>query len=159
MEPGTQPSAIVRTATCHCGALYVTAVGQPEWVNVCHCKACQRRTGAVLHAGAYFARARVRIEGVTKVYARGADSGYAIAFHFCPECGSNVYWQASRFPHHYGIAVGAFAEPDFPPPLFSVWEESMHPWLRLAVDMPRFDRGRLGEPLGAAAPNRAGQAA
>src|SRR5216684_9032657 len=85
-----------RVAQCHCGALRVTAAGEPEWVNLCHCKACQRRTGTMIHSGAYFAKARVRIEGARKVYARLADSGYDIRFHFCPECGSNVYWYASR---------------------------------------------------------------
>src|SRR5215470_8570643 len=96
-----------RTARCHCGALAVTAIGEPAWVNLCHCKACQRRTGAVFHCGAYFENSRVRIEGSHRAYARAADSGYEIRFHFCPTCGSNVYWQASRFPKHCGIAVGA----------------------------------------------------
>jgi hypothetical protein len=71
-------------------------------------------------------------------------------FHFCPRCGSNVYWRASRFPNHYGIAVGAFADPAFPTPSFSVWEESMHPWIRLVTDMRHFPQGRIGPPLGAA---------
>jgi hypothetical protein len=132
-----------RTARCHCGALTVVAVGEPEWVNICHCKACQRRTGAVLHSGAYFAAAAVTINGASKTYNRPADSGYAISFHFCPECGSNVFWQASRFPRHYGVAVGAFADPTFPSPAFSVWEESRHRWLRLAPRVERFPQGRI----------------
>jgi len=65
---------------------------------------------------------RASADGVSKIFTRDADSGYEIHFHFCPQCGSNVYWQASRFPLHYGIAVGAFADPAFPLPSFSVWE-------------------------------------
>ena len=137
-----------RTAQCHCGALRVVASGEPEWVNLCHCKACQRRTGAVVHSGAYFAKPSVRIEGASTRYARGADSGYAIAFEFCPTCGSNVYWQASRFPDHWGIAVGAFADPGFPAPTFSVWEESKHGWLEAAPTAQHFRQGRTGPPLG-----------
>jgi len=137
-----------RIARCHCGDLRVTAVGEPEWVNLCHCQACQRRTGAVVHSGAYFAARQVRIDGLSTIYARGADSGYAIAFHFCPVCGSNVHWRASRFPHHVGIAVGAFADPGFPAPSFSVWEESMHTWLGLSGAIERFARGRVGPALG-----------
>src|SRR5690348_1321888 len=56
-----------RIARCHCSALQATVRGQPEWVNVCHCKACQRRTGSVLHAGAYFLRTQVDIGGVSKI--------------------------------------------------------------------------------------------
>ncbi len=137
-----------RVAQCHCGALRVTAAGEPEWVNLCHCKACQRRTGTMIHSGAYFANARVRIEGPRKVYARLADSGYDIRFHFCPECGSNVYWYASRFPDHCGIAVGAFADPRFPLPSFSVWQESMHRWLSLPAEVQQFEQGRIGTPQG-----------
>ncbi|MCW5747320.1 MAG: GFA family protein [Alphaproteobacteria bacterium] len=137
-----------RTAQCHCGALRVTAVGEPEWVNACHCKACQRRTGTVLHVGSYFPETAVEITGVSKAYARPADSGYEIRFHFCPDCGSNVYWKASRFPDHWGVAVGAFADPMFPAPSFSVWQESKHPWLSLSDALPQFVQGRIGAPLG-----------
>src|SRR5258708_10213199 len=65
-------------ARCHCGALQATVRGQPEWVNVCRCRACQRRTGSVLHTGAYFRCTQVDIGGVSKIFARGADSGYEI---------------------------------------------------------------------------------
>ena len=141
-----------RLASCHCGALRVTANGEPEWVNACHCKACQRRTGAIVHGGAYFAVPDVRIEGATKTYERPADSGYRMSFHFCPECGSNVYWQASRFPSHYGIAVGAFADPDFPLPAFSVWQEFRHRWLSMPAEVAQFEQGRIGPPLGGSPP-------
>jgi hypothetical protein len=137
-----------RTALCHCGALRITTSGEPEWVNVCHCKACQRRTGTVLHVGTYFPQDRVRIDGASKTHTRGADSGYEIRFHFCPDCGSNVYWRASRFPQHWGVAVGAFADPNFPVPSFSVWQESKHPWLSLSGDMQQFEQGRIGPSLG-----------
>src|SRR5262245_58947084 len=136
-----------RIARCHCGTLRVTVANEPEWVNICHCKACQRRTGAVLHSGAYFAAASVSTEGRSKQYTRPADSGYTIHFHFCPKCGSNVYWQADRFPQYYGVAVGAFADPAFPPPTFSVWEESMHQWLLPLLKIERFAQGRIGKPL------------
>jgi len=139
---------MTRTARCHCGALRATVTGEPEWVNICHCSACQRRTGAPVHCGAYFATGVVTVAGTSKVYTRSADSGYKISFHFCPECGSNVYWQANRFPHHYGIGVGAFADPTFPRPLFSVWEQSMHDWLKLSPGIERFSQGRIGKPLG-----------
>jgi hypothetical protein len=107
-----------RTARCHCGSLVVYVSCEPEWVNVCHCIACQRRTGTVLHAGAYFPLAQVRIEGISTSYGRPADSGYEMSFCFCPVCGTNLYWHATRFPEHLGVAVGAFADPTFPARLF-----------------------------------------
>ena len=63
----------------------------------------------------------MRIEGENKIYARMADSGFEIRFHFCPKCGSNVYWEGDRAPEYYGITVGSFADLGFPAPAFSVW--------------------------------------
>jgi len=112
-----------RVAECHCGALKAIASGEPESVYVCHCKACQRRTGAVVHSGARYLKSQVQIEGENKIYGRMADSGFEIRFHFCPNCGSSVFWEGDRNPTTYGTSVGAFADPHFPPPPSSGWEE------------------------------------
>jgi hypothetical protein len=137
-----------RTARCHCGNLRLIAVGAPEWTNLCHCLSCQRRTGTAVHSGAYFLHDRVSVEGVSRIFGRTADSGFEMHFHFCPDCGSNVYWQASRFPRHYGVAVGCFADPDFPTPSFSVWQQTMHRWLTVPAWIDQFNQGRRGPPLG-----------
>ncbi len=121
-----------RTATCHCGQLRVIASGEPERVYVCHCKACQRRTGAVIHNGSSWQKSQVRIEGEHKIYGRPADSGFEIRFHFCPNCGSSVFWEGDRNP----------ANPDFPAPTSSGWEESMHRWLGLPAGAARFPQSR-----------------
>ena len=42
-------SGIQRVGECHCGALKVITAGEPERVYLCHCKACQRRTGTAFH--------------------------------------------------------------------------------------------------------------
>ena len=131
-----------RTAECHCGELRVTASGEPERVYVCHCRACQRRTGTAFHLGTSWQKAQVRIAGAHKVYERGADSGFKIRFHFCPNCGSNVFWESERNPAIYGVAAGNFADPNFPPPTSSVWEESMHRWLEVTTATEHYAQGR-----------------
>jgi len=131
-----------RTALCHCGSLRVIVSGDPDRVYVCHCAACQRRTGAIMHSGAAYLKSQVRVEGASKVYTRTADSGYEIRFHFCPNCGSNVYWEGERFPGEYGIAVGSFADREFASPTYSVYEESMHHWVRLPSGINHFPKGR-----------------
>ncbi len=130
-----------RLAQCQCGSLRAVASGEPERSYVCHCKACQRRTGAVVHSGAYFRAAQLRPEGPSNVYTRVADSGFAVHFHFCPACGTSVYWLSDKYPDRLGVAVGCFADPGFPAPTRSVWEESMHPWLGLPPGVGRFTWG------------------
>jgi hypothetical protein len=131
-----------RVAQCHCGQLKAIASGEPGRVYVCHCKSCQHRTGSVIHNGSSWEQAQVRIEGEHKVYARLGDSGLEIRWHFCPNCGSTVFWEGDRNPGTYGIAVGCFADPDFPPPLSSSYEDAMHPWLGVATAVDRYPGAR-----------------
>jgi len=131
-----------RTATCHCGSLKVIASGEPERVYLCHCKACQRRTGTAFHFGTSWLKGQVRIEGAAKIYQRGADSGSNIRFYFCPNCGSNMYWESDRNPLTCGIAGGAFDDADLPPPTSSVFEEDMHAWLGLPTVSEHHPQGR-----------------
>ena len=104
-----------RTATCHWGQLRVIATGEPARVYLCHCKACQRQSGSVVHSGASWLKNQVRIEGEHKIYARKGDSGFEVRCYFCPNCGSNVFSETDRAPEYCGIPVGCFADPDFPP--------------------------------------------
>jgi len=131
-----------RVAECHCGALKAIASGEPEYVYVCHCKACQRRTGAVVHSGSRWRKTQVRIEGENKIYARMADSGFEIRFHFCPNCGTSLYWESDRNPLTCGIAGGAFDDADLPPPTSSVFEEDMPAWLGLPTVSEHHPQGR-----------------
>ena len=129
-----------RTAQCHCGSLRAIALGQPRINNVCHCRACQRRTGSLIHAGAYFLKADVRCEGPNKVYTRRADSGFDAHWHFCPDCGTSVYWELDRVPEFLGIAVGCFADPEFPLRNGPAGEEVKHPWLGMPAGIERCRR-------------------
>ena len=59
-----------------------------------------------------------------------------LTFHFCPTCGSTVYWEGEGFPGYVVVAIGNFADPNFPAPTIAVWEDSRHPWLSLPPDTP-----------------------
>jgi hypothetical protein len=117
-----------REASCRCGALRVACEGEPVRVSVCHCLACQQRTGSAFAAQARFPVDRVSIMGESKTWKRTADSGRTVDYHFCPECGSTVFYSGGNFPELVAVPVGAFADPGFPAPRFSVWEKRKHPW-------------------------------
>jgi hypothetical protein len=121
----------IRSASCSCGQLSATTSGEPVRVSVCHCIACQRRTGSVFGVQARFPQQSVVVSGESKQYARTADSGNFLTFHFCPVCGSTLYYTNSALPGFVGVPVGAFADPAFQEPAFSVYERSMHPWVVL----------------------------
>ena len=131
-----------RTAQCQCGALRVETEAEPAAVVVCSCGACQRKSGSVFGAGAYFSKDEVRISGVDREYVRMADSGVPFHEFFCPQCGSTVHWFSERDPQRIGVAVGAFADPRFPAPSRSVFDEMKHDWVVFGDDVPGFVRGR-----------------
>ena len=47
-----------------------------------------------------------------------------------------MYWEGEGFPGYVAVAIGSFADPNFPPPTIGVWEESRHLWLSLPSDTP-----------------------
>jgi hypothetical protein len=50
-----------RLASCSCGQLTAEVSGEPVRVSICHCLACQRRTGSVFGEQARFPRVDVTI--------------------------------------------------------------------------------------------------
>jgi hypothetical protein len=115
-------------ASCSCGQLRLVAHGEPVRVSMCHCYACQRRTGSTYGAQARFPAGNVEITGTSTEYVRVGESGNGCHFHFCPTCGATVFYRLDD-EATCAVPVGAFADNTFPPPRFSVWEERMHPWV------------------------------
>jgi hypothetical protein len=88
---------------------------------------------------ARFSRTETSVSGETRVYERVSDQGEGRAFHFCPECGTTVFWTTAASPDLVAIAVGAFADPAFPPPAASFFETRQHHWLALSETIEHYD--------------------
>ena len=136
-----------RTSSCNCGQLSVAYDGpDPERVSLCQCIECQRRTGSVFSVQARLPIEHLTIEGQSSTWTfpsdgakpaefRSCDSGGA-TYHFCPECGSTVYWEISVAPDILGVAVGAFSDPAFPPPMIAGFEAYGAAWALNASELP-----------------------
>ena len=133
--PGPGNAVPLREAACSCGNLALAIDGDPVRVSICHCLACQRRTGSAFGVQARFRAGQVNITGTASDYVRVADSGQRIHFHFCPSCGATVYFRFEGSAEYIGVPVGAFADPGFPAPAFSVFEARQHPWVRVPDDI------------------------
>ena len=123
------------TASCRCGQLKAVVTGEPVRVSVCHCLDCQKRTGSAFSAQARWPVGQFMAEGPSKVWTHFADSGNRISHHFCPDCGSTVYYEIEgKFEGLVAIPLGAFDDPYFLSPAFSVWEERRHDWVAILGD-------------------------
>ena len=129
-----------RIASCSCGQLRIEVTGQPLGTGICHCLACQRRTGSVFAALASFA-APYRVFGSATEYVRVGDHGAKFRFRFCPVCGTTVFHtEEGSERDSVAVAVGAFADPAFPPPQESVYDCRRHAWVRLPRDIRIHDK-------------------
>lgn len=129
-------------AECQCGQLTVELPGYTAAVVACHCVACQRRSGSPFGVLAYYLADQLAIVGKAMRFERPTDEGNRFESFFCPNCGSTVYARAGKHPTMIGVAIGAIADPNFPAPVRSVWEQSMHKWVTLPNDIQHFPSGR-----------------
>ena len=125
----------MRTAACSCGSLTVACEGEPVRISMCHCLACQRRSGSVFAVQARWPVERVAIAGPSRAFVLTGDEGGKATFQFCPTCGATVYYEADGLPGMIAVPVGAFADPSFPPPQYSVYETRRHPWVGMPPDI------------------------
>ena len=128
-----------RTASCCCGQLSIEVQGEPRGVGICHCLACQKRTGSVFAALASFS-APYKVVGQATEYVRVGDHGARFRFRFCPVCGTTVFHTEEGFESSVGVAVGAFADPSFPAPRDSVYDCRRHPWLQLPPGTKAYEK-------------------
>lgn len=120
-----------RTATCACKNIEITLSANPDAVIVCSCTECQRRTGSAFGISAYYSESKLASKsGETNSYKRISDSGEQLEFFFCVNCGTSVWWIADIAPGYLAASGGCFADPEFPVPLMSFWEETKHPWVK-----------------------------
>jgi hypothetical protein len=125
----------IRTATCRCGQLSIACTGEPVRVSVCHCYDCQKRSGSAFAVQARFAGDAVTTSGAHNIYTHTLGSGNSADFHFCPICGSTLWYHAQPDRSLYAIPVGAFADKDFPMPQYTVYVDRKHDWVTLSEDI------------------------
>lgn len=121
----------MRVASCRCGNLTAECDAEPLRVSVCHCLACQNRTGSAFSAQARFPADAVTIKGDSRVFERVADSGRRLTYRFCPGCGVTIAYVIDAWPEVTAVPLGLFANGTFPAPSFSIYERHKHDWIRI----------------------------
>lgn len=118
---------------CGCGAVRFEAISAPLFVHCCHCRWCQRETGAAFALNALIETDRVRvIVGAPVLIDTPSESGKGQKIARCPRC------QIALWSHYAGmgekvafIRVGSLDKPDIAPPDIHIFTESKQPWLVL----------------------------
>ncbi|NLI79233.1 MAG: GFA family protein [Candidatus Riflebacteria bacterium] len=119
------------TASCSCGQLALVYDGVIGRTSICHCHACQKRTGSAFGVQTRLVKANTTIRGKATRFDRPTDEGDHVHFFFCPVCGATVYWEIDDLPDSVIVPLGAFDTRDLPAPSFSVYEDHRQPWVVL----------------------------
>ena len=126
---------------CTCGAVRYRITTRPMFVHCCHCRWCQRETGAAFALNAMIEAGRVLLlEGSPEVVITPSQSGKGQKIVRCPDCRIALWsnyagaGDAIRF-----IRVGTLDEPDRLPPDIHIYTASKQPWVVLAPDTPAFE--------------------
>lgn len=119
----------VHESSCSCGQLSLKYTGDILRTSVCHCFSCQKRTGSAFGYQARLDAAQTEIKGESKIFKNKGDSGSEVSFHFCPNCGSTVYWTADWAQGSVLASLGGFNEPTLPSPAMQVYGNRKHHWV------------------------------
>jgi len=121
-------------AGCACGQLKAAWPGEPQKVSLCYCGQCRKRTGSAFGMAAFLPIGEMTVSGEARTHTRLADNGFDVTFHFCPVCGTSLWWEPSRKPGMVGVAAGAIAGPLTPAPTQEAYVEGRPSWLRITLD-------------------------
>jgi hypothetical protein len=123
---------------CTCRWVRYRMSGPPMIVHCCHCRWCQRESGAAFALNAMIEAERVTLlEGQIEVVVTPSESGKGQRIARCPRCRvavwSNYYGsgEAVRF-----VRVGTLDEPDRLPPDVHIFTASKQPWVILPAEVP-----------------------
>ncbi|HET7198953.1 MAG TPA: GFA family protein [Burkholderiales bacterium] len=115
--------------SCLCGAVRFIIDAPVNELRACHCRNCQKASGAGGSVNAVVPRASFRItQGSPKRYSARADSGRLLHRHFCGECGSPIYSQRETTPETVVVRAGLFDDAGEMKIAAHIWTRSARPW-------------------------------
>lgn len=128
-----------RPGGCLCGAIRYECAGEPVFTLRCHCRDCQKQSGAAHVPAARMPSEGFRIvQGTPKRYVTTADSGNEIARVFCGDCGTPLYVQVSTRPDIVGLRVCTLDDASWFKPDADIFMQSAQPWDHADAGVPRY---------------------
>lgn len=115
--------------SCLCGSVHYAFEGEPLMVGACHCKNCQRQSGAPFSVICGVPEAAYEQTGITKTYQDKGDSGQAVERVFCPECGSPILSRVGAMPGMVFIKAGTLDAPEQFSPSIELYCDRRWPWM------------------------------
>ena len=114
---------------CLCGNARYRFEGEPVMVGVCHCRHCQKQSGAPFSVVAGVAEGAFSLIGATTTFLDQGDSGSTVERIFCPSCGSPLVSKIGAMPGMVFVKAGTLDDPTALVPAFEVYCDRRWPFL------------------------------
>lgn len=124
---------------CHCGAIRYEVSAAPFDADYCHCRDCQKTTGAPVAAWMDFQKEQVRWLDIEPSEYKSSKN---IRRGFCPQCGSTLSYRSTRFPDCFTLSIASLDEPELVKPNYHIHTGSQVSWLTIDDDCKRYRQGR-----------------
>jgi hypothetical protein len=135
----TTPSEdIVHDGGCTCRAVRYRMTSAPLFVHCCHCRWCQRETGASFALNALIESDRVQLlSGEVSMIRTPSESGLGQQIARCPHCYVALWSHyAGAGPAVSFVRVGTLDHPDALPPDIHIFTATKQPWVLLPQATP-----------------------
>ncbi len=128
------------TGGCDCRAIRYALSQPPFDADFCHCRTCQRTTGAPVSAWMDVKAAEVtwQTDARPTEYASSDD----IRRGFCAACGSTLTYRSQSHPAYLTLAITSLDNPEAMTPRYHIHTNSSVSWLLLSDDAPRHETNR-----------------
>lgn len=137
---------------CICGAVRYQVKAAPLGVYRCHCRDCQRQSGAGYTTSMILRRDDFAVlQGETLIYDKHADSGRVVRHHACAACHTRLYNEPLASPDLIVLRAGTLDDVAWARPIGNIWTASRLPWSEIDWSEPHFPgQAPSREPLFAA---------
>jgi hypothetical protein len=117
------------TGGCLCGAIRYTISAPIAELRSCHCRDCQRASGAGGTVGAAVPKSAFKLtQGTPRRFSKTADSGRLLHRFFCGDCGSPLWSERATTPEMMTLRAGSLDDSAGLKITLNIWTKSARPW-------------------------------
>lgn len=126
---------------CACGALRYTCTARPFFSCNCHCRACQRLSGApFVSAFNMAANSFAPNDAPMVAFKRPSDAGHEVTTRSCAQCGTRLFAQSAGNRAIVGIFAATLDDPSLFAPAANVYVAEAAPWAIIDQTLLSFRR-------------------
>lgn len=127
---------------CNCGGVSYSCDDEPKFTAVCHCRTCQKQTGANASLVVGVSDAALHIDGKTLgTFITKGDSGKDVHRSFCTGCGSPIVSRCDSMPGLAFIKAGTLDDVASLTPTMELYLQDKLRWVPAIPDAQCFERG------------------